>query len=61
MILRILVSSQKLGAEKTDHADESRPEAPSSPDDQGSQATLPRKIEKIRNLVYSSGKDNVYK
>jgi hypothetical protein len=43
-----LVSSQKLGAEKTDHSNESRPEAPSFPDDQGFQTTLPQNIEKIR-------------
>ena len=45
----IRVSSQKLGAEKTDHSDESRPEAPSFPDDQRSQTTLPRIIEKIHS------------
>src|SRR6266550_2025857 len=45
-----LVSSQKLGAEKTDHSDEFRPEAPSFPDDQRSQTTLPQNIEKIHRL-----------
>jgi len=45
------VSSLKLGAEKTGHSDESRPEAPSSPDDQRPQATLPQNIEKIQKSV----------
>ena len=43
------VSSQKLGAEKTDHPVESRKEAPSLPDDQRLQATCPRNIEMIQN------------
>jgi uncharacterized protein YjbI with pentapeptide repeats len=42
------VSSQKSGAEKTDHPDESRPEGPSSSGDQRSQTTLPQNIEKIQ-------------
>ena len=33
---------------KTDHSDESRPEAPSFSDDHHSQTTLPQIIEKIR-------------
>ena len=41
------VLSQKSGAKKTDHLGESRLEAPSFPDDQRSQTTLPRNIEKI--------------
>jgi hypothetical protein len=42
------VSSQKLGAQRTDHPDESRSEASSLPDNQRSQATLPQDIEKIQ-------------
>ncbi len=45
------VSSQKSGAEKADHSDESRLEALSFHDDQRSQTTLPRNIEKIRKKV----------
>ena len=41
------VLSQKSGAKKTDHSGKSRLEAPSFPDDQRSQTTLPRNIEKI--------------
>ncbi len=40
-------SSQKFGAEKTDHSVESRKEAPSIPDDQRHQAMLFRNNEKI--------------
>jgi len=43
------IVSQKLRAEKTDQSDESRPEAPSSPDDH----TLPQNIEKISEIVSS--------
>ena len=48
------VSSQKLGAEKTDHSDESRPEGPSFPDEKRSQTPFPQNIEKIllRKVVY---------
>src|SRR5256885_15978695 len=49
-----MVSSQKLGVEKIDHSDESRPEAPSFPSDQRFQTTLPRIIEKILFLLYFS-------
>src|SRR5882762_711558 len=44
------VSSQKLGAEKTDHLFESRKEAPSLSDDQCPQAMLPRIIGKIHGF-----------
>ena len=47
----VFVSSQKFGAKKTDHSDESRPEAPSFPNDQRSQTTLPRIFEMIPPLV----------
>ena len=43
------VSSQKLGVEKKDRPDKLRPEAPSLPDNPGSQAMLPQDIEKIPN------------
>jgi len=42
-------SSQKSGAEKTDHSNEARPEAPSSSGDQRSQTALLQIIEKILN------------
>jgi predicted NAD-dependent protein-ADP-ribosyltransferase YbiA (DUF1768 family) len=42
------VSSQKFGVGKTDHPDESRPEAPSLLDNQDSQAMLPLDINKIQ-------------
>ena len=41
------VSSQKSGAKKTDHSDKFRLEALSFQEDQRSQTTLPRNIEKI--------------
>ncbi len=43
------VSSQKLGVKKKDRPDKLRPEAPSLPDNPGSQAMLPQDIEKIPN------------
>jgi len=55
-----LVSSQKLGAEKTDHLVESRIEAPSPSDDQHSQATLPLIIEKIPGLVFEGESEQLW-
>ena len=52
-MVRRNVSSQKLGVEKIDHLDEFRPEAPSFPDDQRSQTTLPRIIEKGNSDYWS--------
>lgn len=46
----ISVLYQKCGEEKTNYPGEARPEAPSLPENQGSQAMLPQEIEKIRLL-----------
>jgi hypothetical protein len=48
-------SSQKFGAEKTDHSVEARKEAPSLPDNQRHQALLFRKNEMIPARVIKSG------
>jgi hypothetical protein len=48
-------SSQKFGAEKTDHSVEARKEAPSLPDNQRHQALLSRKNEMIPARVIKSG------
>jgi hypothetical protein len=56
------VSSQKLGAVKTDHPLESRKEAHSFPDNYRHQATLPRNIEIIPSYnIITAGRIHNFK